>query len=127
VSYHVEYFIPGILMPETTTRRLECFPGDRVRVATKEAPERAFCFVLYELPDDVPPSTDEYRVTPKRRNVTARYYLPPCTVWTAEQLEMRNAEEFGILISNMRGNGWERVVECRTHNWQPLMEGDVVL
>lgn len=35
--------------------------------------------------------------------------------------------DHSILLANMRGNGWERIVRTRQGNFQPVERGDVVL
>lgn len=47
---------------------------------------------------------------------------------TAVDIEHRNdGSDYRTLLSNMRGNGWERVVLTRRGNLQPLEPGDVVV
>jgi len=60
--------------------------------------------------------------TPKRHRV---YVGTPLT---ADDLRARpNPEQYDILISNMRGNDWPRVVETRRGNFAPIERDDVVL
>jgi hypothetical protein len=40
---------------------------------------------------------------------------------------MEDTALYSILLSNMRGNGWERVVRTRLGNFQPLEPDDVVV
>jgi hypothetical protein len=57
------------------------------------------------------------------------YYLPHCKVETLEEVEARNDPKERILLSNMRGNGYDRIV-VTTEGWkwtQPLSANDVVL
>jgi len=57
------------------------------------------------------------------------YYLPHCKVETIEEIEARNLPDERILRSNMRGNGYKRVI-VTTKGWkwtQPLYDTDVVL
>lgn len=47
---------------------------------------------------------------------------------TAADVEgLDDGDDHTILLSNMRGNGWKRVVRTRRGNWQPVEPGDVVL
>ncbi len=52
-----------------------------------------------------------------------RIYVGEVPVADVERLD----GDHSILLSNMRGNGWERVVLTRRGNFQPLESGDVVL
>jgi hypothetical protein len=68
-------------------------------------------------------------VVPRAKNKSGRYYIGG-TLYTVEQLEHRMAatgEDFKILASNMRGNRWGRVIECRTGNWQPFEADDWIV
>lgn len=120
---YVEYFFPGILMSEHTTRKLTA-GGTRVAAALEQLPEGAFAFRLFELPI-VPADTDEYQVIPKRKNESKMFY-PEGTLHSIAEVESWG-EDYRILASNMRGNGWNTVVKCRTGNFQPFESGDVVL
>lgn len=44
---------------------------------------------------------------------------------TAADVE-RLPDDHSILLSNMQGNGWDRVVRTRRGNFQPVEDGDVV-
>jgi len=57
---------------------------------------------------------------------TYRIYLGETL--TAADLEQRpDADSYAILLSNMRGNGWDRVVQTRRGNFQPVDANDVVV
>ena len=56
------------------------------------------------------------------------YYLGG-TVETLAQVKARNDPDDRILISNMEGNGWDRII-TNTNSWKvtrPLLDGDTVL
>jgi hypothetical protein len=57
---------------------------------------------------------------------SAMYYLGG-EVLTVEQIERRHDDRDRILISNMRNNGYARVVRTKFGNTFPLEEGDVVI
>lgn len=44
-----------------------------------------------------------------------------------EALARETGADYRTLLSNMRGNGWDRMVRTHAGNWQPLIEEDVVL
>jgi hypothetical protein len=59
---------------------------------------------------------------------SSRYRIYVGEVLTADDLEhLPGIADYSILLSNMRGNGWERVVRTRRGNFQPIEPGDVVL
>ena len=118
---YAEYYFPGILFSESTTLKLEHGGAEE---AAKRAPENAFAFRLFELPE-VPKDTDEFQVIPKRKNESKMHYLDG-TLHSVEEVESWG-EEHRILASNMRGNSWNTVVKCRTGNYQPFEAGDVLV
>jgi hypothetical protein len=64
-----------------------------------------------------------------RETAKSGMYFIGCAVETLEQIEARQDPRDRILLSNMRGNGWSRVVTT-TKGWrwtQPLSSGDTVL
>ena len=57
-----------------------------------------------------------------------RYRIYVGETFTADEIEAwSNADSYRILLSNMRGNGWERVVRTRAGNFQPVESVDVVV
>jgi hypothetical protein len=45
------------------------------------------------------------------------YFLPPAEIMTVEDVEERNVNgRYNILLSNMRGNNFEKVIHTRTGN-----------
>lgn len=123
MRHRVEYLIPGSLFPESIVRDIE---PRTVEAALAEAPDLAFAFVLFDV-EDAPDLGPDFAVTPKRKNVSGRHYID-AEVFTAEQIEaLDDGHDYGILLSNMRGNEWPALVRCRTGNWQPLDEGDRIV
>ena len=141
MKHKARYYLPGILMSETTTRDLERRSTDD---AMAVAPEGAFCFVLYDVeepPDGI--DTTKFTVTPKPLNESKRYYIGGevydfagvlalhrangGTVEPSEYGDIYRGSDFDILLANMRGNDYQRVVHTPMGNWQPLEEGDEVL
>jgi hypothetical protein len=122
MTHHAQYLLPGILMSESTTRQLS---SRSPKEAVHGAPEGAFCFILYDLPDEIPDLGPEYTVRPKRQNESGRYYLRPVQILNLEQVEALG-EDHRILASNMRANRWDWVVRCCTGNFQPFEDDDQV-
>ena len=49
-------------------------------------------------------------------------------VLTAADVEaLDDGQDYSILLSNMRGNGWERIVRTNRGNFQPVEAHDVVI
>ena len=118
---YAEYYLPGILMSESTTQKLEKRDSQE---AARAAPEDAFGFRLFELPT-VPRSTREYEIVPKRKRVSKMYYID-ATLHSLAEVESWG-DEYQVLASNMRVNKWDTVVKCRTGNFQPFESGDTVV
>jgi hypothetical protein len=58
----------------------------------------------------------------------SRYRIYLGEVLTADDIErLDDGHDYSILLANMRGNGWERVVRTRRGNFQPVEPVDVVL
>jgi hypothetical protein len=58
----------------------------------------------------------------------ARYRIYVGEALTAADVErLDDGQDYSILLSNMRGNDWQRVVRTRCGNFQPVEPGDVVI
>jgi len=79
-----------------------------------DIPEYSFAYVLY--------NKDNGREIDK----TGRYY-PNAEKFTLEQIKELNDPKLSILISNMESNIYEYVVKTRIGNYQPVMDGDVIM
>ncbi len=123
----VTYYLPGTFFAEDTTRRIGDGP-DIVQRAAAGAPAGAFCFVLSTVlaADPVPDGEGgTLRVQPKTVETTGRYYLGG-DILDRDGVAALDGDH-RILLSNMDGNGWPRVVRTRFGNFQPFEAGDVVL
>lgn len=125
-QHYVEFLSPGTFVHETTRREVAKWDVEAAVEMARGIRERhaatpfGFRFITRERgPNDLDASE------------TARgpmHYLGG-EVLTVEDVEARNDPADKILISNMRGNGWERII-VNTNSWkvtQPLMDDDVVL
>ena len=121
MRHFAEYLSPGILFPEESSALL---PERTVAIARKLAPKNAFAFTLYDLPDETPDLGSEFTVIPKRQNQSHRYFIGGL-VFTREEVGAWG-EGFRILHSNMANDGWDPIVLCRTGNYQPLLNGEIV-
>ena len=120
-KHYVEYLCPGPLFSEEFSREL---PERSSRAALVLAPRNSFAFRLYDLPGETPDLGPEFTVVPKRENVSHRYYIDGEIVTRQQVAEW--GPEFRILHSNMGNQGWDPMVRCRTGNFQPLEDGEIV-
>ena len=120
---YIAYLTPGSFMSEESTRKVEKRnPEEDI----KEAPEYAFAFFYFDIvKTSVKVGDEQVDTSSGRRNISNRYYID------AEVLDLKAVEalegDTEILIRNMKGNGYDQVVRCRTGNFQPLDEKDVLL
>ena len=125
-KHFVKFFSPGTLVAEETTKPIESWDVDKAVEMSKEIKERhaaipyGFCFVTRKRKDDELDSKEVAR--------SGVYFLGG-EVFTVEDIEKRNDPDEKILLSNMKVNGYDKVV-VNTNSWkwtQPLTEKDQVL
>lgn len=121
MKHIVEYLLPGFMWPEETIREL---PERSVKAAVKKAPERAFCFTLYDI-EEAPYFGPDYKIVPVPKNKSGRYYLGG-EIFTIDQVRVLYGDD-SILLSNMQNNDWDRIIRCNTGNWQPFTESDTLI
>jgi hypothetical protein len=120
---YVMYLIPGSFMPEEVSRTVDKRDTDS---AAKQAPAEAFAFYFYDvIRQTVAVDGQDVTLSSRALNRSPRYYLD-AVVLDADAVAALPGDHH-ILLSNMRANRWPRVVQCRTGNFQPLQDGDVVL
>lgn len=125
-KHFVTFFSPGTFMAESTTKEIDSWDVKKAVKMAKAVTERygakpyGFQFSTRERgPDDL-----DSKVSKK----SGMYFLGG-RVWTLAELEKKADPKEEILRSNMRGNGWDRVV-VNDNSWrwtQPLDKGDEVL
>jgi hypothetical protein len=118
----VEVLFPGFFMPEDSRFKV----ASRDPKAIADMYPNAYCIQFYDLTSkEVTVDGEKQRASGKRKNLSPKYY-PGGLVLTTE--DVRNMPgDHGTLVTNMECNNWPRVVLCRTRNFQPFEEGDVVL
>jgi hypothetical protein len=122
----VTYYLPGTFFSEDTTRPIDDGPGLVERAAT-QAPPGAFCFTIQTVIASPPVPDGEggtLAVVPKVVNRSGRYYLGG-RLYDLDGVMALGGHD--TLLSNMRGNGWARVIQTRSGNWQPFEAGDSLL
>ena len=125
-KHFVIFFSPGTFVAEQTRQPIKSWSVPTAIKMSRDIKERhcatpyGFCFTTRARNDNELDSKEVKR--------SCMYYLGG-EVMTLEQVEKRNDPKDRILISNMRGNGYEKII-INTNSWkwtQPLEEGDVVL
>ena len=113
---YVRFLYPGTFFSESSTKAVDSDDvGDLYPL-----PSRAFGFRFEkrwegEDPTGRPMTGDFEKVGP--------FHYIDGEIFTIDELPEDSS--YDILRSNMRGNGYERVIKCRTGNFQPFDEGDV--
>ena len=120
---YVKYMSPETIVTNETVR--EVLSRDPQRAA-REAPESAFGFVFFERVAVTAEIGGEKITTASgERNVSATHYIGG-EIMTAGQVEALPGDH-KILLFNMRGNHWDRVIRAR-HGWfQPFRDDDVLV
>jgi hypothetical protein len=125
-KHFVKFYSPGTFVAETTEKTIDSWDIETAKKMAAKITERynatpyAFKFTTRSREDK---DLDSH-VT----KTSPMYYLN-CKVVTLAEIKKRNDPKDSILISNMEGNGWDKVVQS-TKGWQwtqPLEKGDVVL
>jgi hypothetical protein len=90
------------------------------------APNSAFAFFYYDIiTSTVDVDGEHIDTSTGRHNVTPTYFINARAMTYDEVAALPSNNS--ILLSNMRGNRWDRVVRCRTGNITPVEEGEYEL
>jgi hypothetical protein len=123
ITTYVEYLYPGSFYPETTARAVTTRNPERVAA---EAPEGVFAFRYFDRASVTARiGGRDVKLRSGSLNQSGRYYID------AEELTMTDVAalpgDHSVLLSNMRSNGWDPILRCRTGNFQPLETGDALV
>lgn len=126
-KHFVEFLSPGTFVAESTTKPIDSWDVETAVLMAADIKERygatpyGFRFLTKSRgPDDL-----DSKVTAKSPGT---YYLGG-KIETLEQVKARNDPKDRILIANMEGNGYDRIV-TNDNSWswtRPLGKDDVVL
>lgn len=125
-KHFVEFFSPGTFVAETSTRPIDSWDLDEAIKLSADITERygatpyAFRFITRERADD--------ELDSKVTKHSFMHYLGG-KIETIEDVAKRADPKEAILLSNMRCNGWNRIITS-TKGWkwtQPLNDDDIVL
>jgi hypothetical protein len=126
-KHFVTFLSPGTFVAEDRTVPIESWDTDKAQAMADLVRERydatpyAFYFTTRMRSD----SELDSSVAKK----SPLYYLPHCKVETLAEVKRRNDPKNSILIANMEGNGYEKIVTT-TRGWkwaQPFKDTDVLL
>jgi len=122
----VTFLSPGTFFHEDTTKPIESWDVERAKEMAREIKERhgATPFAFYFTTR----ARGENELDSSQVAKSCTYYLGG-KIETLAEVEARNDPKESILRSNMRCNGWDRII-TNTNSWkvtQPLNADDVVL
>lgn len=118
---YVTVMYPGSFFPEESTRRVNSRDPDEL---LKTLEPGAFAFQFFDRTEmEVAGET----LTGQPQNQSGTFYIGKEYSLAEVKAEFGASKERRILIGNLEGNNYARAVHCRTRNWRPLLEGDVVI
>lgn len=118
-KHYVTFLYPGILFPEESTYEVETRDPAKLDI-----PKGAYAFTFH---DQEVTTFEGETLTGKPKNHSARYYIADnACVYTLEEVKNLFPDK-RILISNMEGNGYKRVIRCNKGNFQPFEDDDVLI
>lgn len=125
-AHFVTFFSPGTFLAEEDKRPIDSWDVEKAKSMAATIKQR-----YGATPYGFQFTTRTRRAKDLDSKVTktsGMYYLH-AKVETLEEIEARNDPRESRLVSNMRGNKWDRVVtNTKGYKWtQPLQKGDVVL
>lgn len=125
-KHFVTFFSPGTFLAEEDTKPIDSWDVDKAVEMSKSITQR-----YYAKPYGFRFSTrgrEEGDLDSKVIATSHMYYLGG-EVLTLREIEKRKDPKDSILISNMKANGYNKVVvNTNSYKWtQPLQKGDIVL
>jgi hypothetical protein len=118
-KHFVEYFAPGIIVPETRVEETQVRNPAMVKIG-----EGCYAFRFFSRTEVVGDDGEILRGPCKNHSGT--YYIPECRVLDVEQAALEHGEE-SILVRNMKCNDIAKVISTPYGQSFPMREGDVVL
>ena len=125
-KHFVTFYSPGTFVSEYTSKEIDSWDVNKAMEMARNIKERHSA-----IPYGFRFSTRERGaedLDSRETEVSNMYYLGG-RIRHLDFIILENKPDEQILISNMKMNGWDRVIE-NTNSWkitQPLEEGDVVL
>jgi len=126
-QHFVTFLSPGTFMAEDSTKPIDSWDIEQAKKMAESITERynaiPYCFYFTTR------ERGEKDLDSHETKRSGNYYLPHCKVETLAEVKKRNDPKERILLSNMEGNGYKKVVTT-TKGWkwtQPFEEKDVLL
>jgi hypothetical protein len=119
-AFYVEFLFAGSFVDEKSIQ-----PIESCELSDLTLPKYAFGFQFYKRTEA---EVDGEKLIGQMRDASKLHYIGE--VFTAvdiEKLPDPNGNRFDILLSNMRANGWPKVVRTSAGNFKPLEKDVVVL
>lgn len=126
IAHFVTFLSPGTFFHEDTTKPIESWDVKKAKEMARDIKERynATPFAFYFTTR----SRGEEDLDSKQSARSCTYYLGG-KIETLEEVKARNLPDESILLANMQGNGWTRII-VNSNSWKitaPLKDDDVVL
>jgi hypothetical protein len=126
-QHFVTFVSPGTFLAEETTKPIKSWDVKQAKKMADNITGRyaAFPYGFYFTTR----ARGENDLDSKDIMQSPMYFLPHCRVETLAEVKRRNDPKDRILVSNMEGNVYKKIVTT-TRGWkwtQPFREGDVLL
>jgi hypothetical protein len=127
---YVRYLMPGALVPEEGVREV---PERNPYQVARDLPDDVFAFEFFDkLITTAEDGGETVTLASGERNRSGRFYidaekLTTSDIASAAAAEVLPGDRRRVLLSNMRSNGWDVMLRCRTGNFQPMQAGDSII
>lgn len=117
LKHYVEFLYPGSFFNESSAREVETRDPSAV-----QTPREAFGYKFFDRQEYV--AQDGEVLVGEPRNRSGTHYFGRLMSLADVKREVPDSD---ILQSNMKSNGWKKVVRTRHGNFQPFEKGDLVV
>lgn len=117
VQTYLEILYPGVMFSETEQKKVLSRDPSKVKI-----PNKAYGFRFYDRTEIT--TADGELLAGQPKNYSGTFYFGKEMTIDDVRREIPNPS---TLLSNMRSNGWKKVVKTRLGNFQPLTLEDTVL
>lgn len=125
-KHFVTFYSPGSFVSETSRMEIESWDVKKAVEMSKTIKER-YGATPYGFKFST--NSREGDELDSKETASSNFYYLGGKIITLDEIVAQNDPSNSILISNMKCNNWDRVVE-NTNSWkttQPLRDGDVIL
>ncbi len=117
LTTYVEFLHPGIFMSEESVKKVKSRDVLELKV-----PKTAFAFKFFGIKSTI---VDGIKLTSERLNISPTYFFGG-RIMTLDEV-CKELPDARTLISNMKCNHWDRIIRCRTGNFQPFIKGFIFI